>query len=103
MFAGVGGTPEISRELAAELGDDRPIYGFHYIGALGECEPASIPFHGSGSVFDPLYGWRDFVRGRIDTQVVPGEHLHMFRRENGELLAELLRQRLVELQEPRPL
>jgi thioesterase domain-containing protein/acyl carrier protein len=63
---------------------------------------ASIPFDWSGSIFDPLYGWRDFVRGKIDTQIVPGEHLHMFRTENDELLAELLRERLRELADPEP-
>lgn len=64
---------------------------------------ASIPFDWSGSIFDPLYGWRDFVRGKIDTQIVPGEHLHMFRTENDQLLAELLRERLREVEEPRRL
>jgi len=39
MFAGVGGGPDTFRDLAAQLGDERPIYGFHHIGALGECEP----------------------------------------------------------------
>ena len=39
MFAGVGGGPETFRDLAAQLSDERPIYGFHHIGALGECEP----------------------------------------------------------------
>jgi hypothetical protein len=33
--------------------------------------------------------------------VVPGEHLHMFRSENDELLAELLRRHLAELEAPR--
>jgi amino acid adenylation domain-containing protein len=61
---------------------------------------ASIPFDWSGNIFDPLYGWRDFVRGRIDTQIVPGEHLLMFRTENDQLLAELLRERLSELDDP---
>ena len=64
---------------------------------------ASIPFDWSGSIFDPLYGWRDFVRGKIDTEVVPGEHLHMFRTENDQLLAGLLRRRLAELEAPRRL
>jgi hypothetical protein len=41
------------------------------------------------------------VRGKIDTQIVPGEHLHMFRTENDQLLAELLRERLAELSEPK--
>jgi thioesterase domain-containing protein len=62
---------------------------------------ASIAFDWSGSIFDPLYGWREFVRGKIDTQLVPGEHLHMFRTENDQLLAELLRERLRELEGPR--
>jgi thioesterase domain-containing protein len=39
MFAGVGGGPETFIDLAAQLGDERPIYAFHHIGALGECEP----------------------------------------------------------------
>ena len=58
---------------------------------------ASIPFDWPGSTTDPLYGWRDFVHGRIDTQVVPGEHLQLFRTENDPLLAELVRERLQEL------
>jgi thioesterase domain-containing protein len=39
MFAGVGGGPETFRDLAAQLSDDRPLYAFHHIGALSECEP----------------------------------------------------------------
>ena len=39
MFAGVGGGPDTFHDLAAQLGDERSIYGFHHIGALGECEP----------------------------------------------------------------
>jgi thioesterase domain-containing protein len=58
---------------------------------------ASIPFDWPGSTTDPLYGWRDFVHGRIDTQIVPGEHLQLFRTENDQLLAELVRERLQEL------
>lgn len=58
---------------------------------------ASIPFDWPGSVFEPLYGWREFVRGRIDTMVVPGEHLQMFRSENDQLLAEIVMERLREL------
>jgi amino acid adenylation domain-containing protein len=60
---------------------------------------ASIPFVYPGSYTDPLYGWRDFVRGRIDTAIVPGEHLQMFRTENDGLLAEFLQLRLQELKE----
>ena len=59
---------------------------------------ASIPFDWSGSVFEPLYGWREFTTGRIDTNVVPGEHLQMFRSENDELLAEIVLSRLRELE-----
>ena len=39
MFAGVGGGPESFHGLAAQLGDERPIYACHHIGAQGECEP----------------------------------------------------------------
>lgn len=39
MFAGIGGAPDTFLDLAAQLGDERPIYGFHHVGALGECEP----------------------------------------------------------------
>jgi amino acid adenylation domain-containing protein len=62
---------------------------------------ASIPFDWSGSWTDPLYGWRGFVRGRIDTMVVPGEHLQLFRPENEALMAEFVRRRLRELAERR--
>jgi thioesterase domain-containing protein/acyl carrier protein len=60
---------------------------------------ASIPFDWSGSWTDPLYGWRHYVRGRIDATIVPGEHLQLFRRENDALMAEFLRARLRELAE----
>jgi thioesterase domain-containing protein len=62
---------------------------------------ASIPFDWSGSWTDPLYGWRNFVSGRIDATTVPGEHLQLFRRENDALMAEFLRARLRELAERR--
>jgi hypothetical protein len=64
---------------------------------------ASIPFDWSGSWTDPLYGWRGFVRGRIDAAIIPGEHLQLFRAGNEALMAEFLRHRLRELatrQEP---
>lgn len=38
MFAGVRGGPDTFRELAAQLGDDRPVYGVHHIGAQHEDE-----------------------------------------------------------------
>jgi thioesterase domain-containing protein len=38
MFAGVRGGPDTFRDLAAQLGDDRPVYGVHYIGAQHEPE-----------------------------------------------------------------
>ncbi|MET0389338.1 MAG: amino acid adenylation domain-containing protein [Polyangiales bacterium] len=58
---------------------------------------ASVPLIWPGFYTDPLYGWRDFVRGRIDTRIVPGEHLKIFRTENDQLLAEILRERLREV------
>jgi thioesterase domain-containing protein len=60
---------------------------------------ASIPFDWSGSTTDPLYGWRDFVSGQIDTAVIPGEHLQLFRSENDPLMADFLSARLAELRE----
>ncbi|HEY2732465.1 MAG TPA: alpha/beta fold hydrolase, partial [Polyangiales bacterium] len=61
---------------------------------------ASIPFDWSGNSWsDPLFGWRNFVSGRIDVAVVPGEHLQLFRPENDPLMAEFLRVRLHELTE----
>jgi thioesterase domain-containing protein len=39
MFAGVRGGPDTFRDLATQLGDNRPVYAFHHIGAQGECEP----------------------------------------------------------------
>lgn len=39
MFPGAPGTPDTFRELAALLGEHRPAYGFHHIGAQRECEP----------------------------------------------------------------
>lgn len=38
MFAGVRGGPDTFRDLAAQLGDDRPVYGAHHIGAQNETE-----------------------------------------------------------------
>jgi thioesterase domain-containing protein len=38
MFAGARGGPDTFRELAAQLGDDRPVYGVHHIGAQREPE-----------------------------------------------------------------
>jgi amino acid adenylation domain-containing protein len=61
---------------------------------------ASIPFDWLGNSWsDPLFGWRNFVSGRIDVAVVPGEHLQLFRPENDHLMAEFLRMRLQELAE----
>jgi amino acid adenylation domain-containing protein len=71
--------------------------------AIADCNvlllKASIPFAWSGSVTDPLYGWRGFVSGRIDAMTIPGEHLQMFRSENDELMAEYLDLHLQELAE----
>lgn len=39
MFAGVRGGPDTFQDLAAQLGDDRPVYAFHHIGSHNECEP----------------------------------------------------------------
>lgn len=39
VFPGAPGTPDTFRDLAAQLGEDRPVYGFHHIGAQQECEP----------------------------------------------------------------
>jgi amino acid adenylation domain-containing protein len=36
---------------------------------------------------DPHYGWRAFVRGRIDVERIPGEHLKMFEGDNCERIA----------------
>lgn len=39
IFPGIHGTPETFADLAARLGDKRPVYGFKHIGAQEECEP----------------------------------------------------------------
>src|ERR1700755_605295 len=38
MFAGVRGGPDTFRDLAAQLGDERAVYGVHFIGAQNEPE-----------------------------------------------------------------
>lgn len=39
VFPGVYGGPEDFRDMASRLGAQRPVYGFHHIGAMLECEP----------------------------------------------------------------
>jgi thioesterase domain-containing protein len=39
MFAGVRGGPDTFQDLATQLGEERPVYAFHHIGAQSECEP----------------------------------------------------------------
>ena len=61
----------------------------------GRCEPSSLlllkteiptrwPAH---DMSDPHHGWRAFVRGRIDVEPIPGEHLKMFEGDNCERIA----------------
>ncbi|HKP55413.1 MAG TPA: amino acid adenylation domain-containing protein [Polyangiales bacterium] len=60
---------------------------------------ASVPFDWSGSWTDRLYGWRGFVRGRIECTTIPGAHLQLFRAENDVLMARALKIKLDEIAE----
>ncbi|HKU41294.1 MAG TPA: amino acid adenylation domain-containing protein, partial [Polyangiales bacterium] len=63
---------------------------------------ASVPFDWSGSWTDRLYGWRTFVRGRIECATIPGAHLQLFRPENDALMARALTLKLDEIAERYP-
>jgi thioesterase domain-containing protein len=39
IFPGISGTPDTYVDLAARLGSERSVYGFHLVGSLQECEP----------------------------------------------------------------
>jgi thioesterase domain-containing protein len=39
VFPGIHGTPQTFADLAMRLGTERPVYGFHLVGTLQECEP----------------------------------------------------------------
>ena len=39
IFPGISGNPHSYVDLAARLGAERPVYGFHLVGTLQECEP----------------------------------------------------------------
>jgi amino acid adenylation domain-containing protein len=58
---------------------------------------ASIPFDWSGSWTDRLYGWRGFVKGRIECATIPGAHLEMFRPENDIHMARAMLMKLDEI------
>lgn len=60
---------------------------------------ASIPFDWSGSWTDRLYGWRGFVKGRIECATIPGAHLEMFRPENDIHMARAMLMKLDEIAE----
>jgi hypothetical protein len=60
---------------------------------------ASIPFDWSGSWTDRLYGWRGFVKGRIECATIPGAHLEMFRPENDIHMARAMLMKLDEVAE----
>ena len=51
---------------------------------------AATPLEWPGSRTDAHYGWRPYIRGRIETAVVPGAHLHLFAPENAPRMAEEL-------------
>jgi amino acid adenylation domain-containing protein len=60
---------------------------------------ASIPFDWSGSWTDRLYGWRGFVKGRIECATIPGAHLEMFKPENDVHMARAMLMKLDEIAE----
>ena len=39
IFPGINGVPSTYADLASRLGHERPVYAFHLIGSLNECEP----------------------------------------------------------------
>jgi amino acid adenylation domain-containing protein len=60
---------------------------------------ASIPFDWSGSWTDRLYGWRLFVKGRIECATIPGAHLEMFKPVNDVHMARAMLMKLDEIAE----
>jgi amino acid adenylation domain-containing protein len=53
---------------------------------------AEAGFHWAATVFDdPLMGWREYVTGGVETHLIPGEHLDLFKDQNIRLLADKLR------------
>jgi amino acid adenylation domain-containing protein len=91
------------RNVAAGLWQARDRYRPN---ELANCDvllfKASVPFDWSGTWFEPLYGWREFVRGRVESTIIPGGHLELFRPENHPLMARALSVRLAELEETDP-
>jgi aspartate racemase len=39
IFPGINGVPSTYADLASRLGNERPVFAFHLIGSLNECEP----------------------------------------------------------------
>ncbi len=62
---------------------------------------AEIPTRWPGATDDPLYGWRAFVKGTIDVETIPGEHLTMFQGSNCERIAAIIAPYLARLGETR--
>jgi amino acid adenylation domain-containing protein len=53
---------------------------------------SEVGFNWAATVFDdPLMGWREYVTGEIETHLIPGEHLELFKDRNIGLLADKLR------------
>ena len=43
---------------------------------------------------DSLYGWREFVSGNIETEMLPGTHLNFFQSQNCVSMAEAIATRM---------
>jgi thioesterase domain-containing protein len=55
---------------------------------------AAAPEEWPGCRTDALYGWKAFVRGRIESTLVPGSHLALFSPQNDVFMAQAIGARL---------
>lgn len=54
---------------------------------------AENPLEWPGCSTDALYGWREFIFGKIDVLTVPGSHLQLFGAQNNALIAQAINAR----------
>jgi thioesterase domain-containing protein len=54
------------------------------------------------SGWDPYFGWREFLTGRVETHEIPGDHEVIFREPNVCVFAEKLRACLQTARQPEP-
>ncbi|MDF5709057.1 MAG: amino acid adenylation domain-containing protein [Nostoc sp. S4] len=51
-----------------------------------------------GTQYDPQFGWGDLVTGGLDIHYVPGSHLSLFREPHVQVLADILKNCLIQAQ-----